>query len=58
VVAVTKFEDQEPAWLVTGTDARGVGAAAAALTESDLERRFALVIARGQKLSAPAVTAP
>ncbi len=54
LVAATRFEKQEPAWLVTGTDAGGVLAAADALRERALARRFALVVSGGRIGSAPA----
>jgi len=54
VVAATRFEKQEPAWLVTGTDSGGVLAAADALQERTLARRFALVVSGGRLGSAPA----
>jgi hypothetical protein len=57
-VAATRFEDQEPAWLITGTDSAGVSAAAAALTEQALERRFALVVSGGRFVSAPGAPGP
>jgi hypothetical protein len=53
LVAATRFEQQEPAWLVTGTDAAGLRAAADSLTEGMLERRFALVVTHGKRASAP-----
>ena len=36
LVAATRFQDQQPTWIVTGTDDVGVAAAAAALTEERL----------------------
>jgi len=58
LVAATRFEKQEPAWLVTGTDATGVLAAADALRERALARRFALVVSGGRLASAPGGGAP
>jgi hypothetical protein len=48
LVAATSFTDQEPTWLVTGTDDVGVAAAAAAITEDQLRDHFALAIEAGK----------
>jgi len=45
LVAATRFEEQAPTWAITGTDAVGVEAAARALEERTLQRRFAIAIA-------------
>lgn len=58
LVAALRFEDQNPTWVITGTDAAGVRAAAGAVTEKALARRFAAVVVDGQVLSAPAGSAP
>lgn len=58
LVAATRFEDQQAAWIITGTDARGALAAADALDERQLERRFALVVAGGRVSSAPEPAGP
>ena len=57
LVAATSFADQEPTWLVTGTDEVGVAAAAAAVTEDQLRDRFALAIEAGKSVPLP-VEAP
>jgi len=44
LVAATRFEQQAPTWAITGTDAAGVMAAARALDERTLQRRFAVAI--------------
>lgn len=44
LVAATRFEQQAPTWTITGTDAAGVMAAARALNERTLARRFAVAI--------------
>jgi hypothetical protein len=44
LIAATRFEEQAPTWTVTGTDPAGVSAAAHALDEQRLTRRFALAI--------------
>lgn len=58
LIAATRFEDQQPAWIITGTDAAGALSAAGALDEHQLERRFALVTSGGQISSAPDPAAP
>lgn len=47
LVAATRLEEQQPTWVVTGTDAAGVRAAASAFREADLRNRFALAVAPG-----------
>ena len=44
LVAAVKLGDQVPTWTVTGTDERGVAAAAGALDAQRLRERFALAI--------------
>jgi hypothetical protein len=53
LVAATADNSSQPTWLVTGTDVRGVSAAAAALTPSRLRDHFALVVHDGSDLPAP-----
>lgn len=53
LVAAVRFEGQQPAWVVTGTDTVGVSAAAAMLQEDVLERRFALAVEDGQPVGLP-----
>jgi hypothetical protein len=53
LVAATSFTDQRPTWLVTGTDAVGVAAAAAAVTEDQLHDHFALAIEAGKGVALP-----
>jgi hypothetical protein len=53
LVAATRFEDQEPTWVVTGTDDAGVAAAAATLREDLLRHRFAVAIDDGQDVPLP-----
>jgi hypothetical protein len=45
LVAATRFEGAPPIWIVTGTDAAGVEAAAMAFEPGDLHDRFALAVA-------------
>ena len=44
LVAATRLRDEQPTWVVTGTDAAGVAAAARALREGALRNRFALAV--------------
>jgi hypothetical protein len=53
LVAATSYTDQQPTWLVTGTDEVGVAAAAAAVTEEQLRDRFALAIEAGKSVPLP-----
>jgi hypothetical protein len=53
LVAATRAQAQQPTWLVTGTDAVGVAAAAAALTEDQLADRFALAVEAGRGVRLP-----
>jgi Domain of unknown function (DUF4430) len=53
LVAATRFEDAQPTWLITGTDARGVDSAVRALDEGALARHFALAISRDRAVPLP-----
>lgn len=53
LVAATRIGDQQPTWIVTGTDAAGVAAAAALLTEDKLARRFAVAVEAGNEIAIP-----
>jgi hypothetical protein len=53
LVAATSFVDQEPTWIVTGTDGVGVAAAAAAMTEDRLRNHFAVAIDAGRGVALP-----
>jgi Domain of unknown function (DUF4430) len=53
LVAATQFLDQQPTWVVTGTDSVGVSAAAAALVEDRLKDHFAVAIENGQEVPLP-----
>jgi hypothetical protein len=58
LLAATGDPDHAPTWLVTGTDAAGVLAAARALDERTLTRRFAVVVAGGRALGVPMAGGP
>jgi hypothetical protein len=54
LIAATRYTEQEPEWLITGTDAAGVQLAAEHLDEASLHDRFALAItATGGLLGLP-----
>jgi hypothetical protein len=53
LVAAVRFGDQQPTWFVTGTDAAGVAAAAAALDEEVLHNSFAAAIEDGIAVPLP-----
>ncbi len=53
LIAATRFEGQQPTWVVTGTDAAGAAAAATAMREETLSRRFALAVQEGRPVSVP-----
>jgi hypothetical protein len=53
LIAATRFEGQQPTWVVTGTDVVGVSAAAAMLQEDVLAHRFALAVEDGQPVPLP-----
>lgn len=53
LIAATRVVDQQPTWLVTGTDTVGVAAAAAALTEDELADRFAVAVESGRGIPLP-----
>jgi hypothetical protein len=53
LVAATRFEEQEPTWVVTGTDPEGVAAATSAFEEGVLKDRFALAVEDGRGVPLP-----
>jgi Domain of unknown function (DUF4430) len=55
LVAATQIEAQQPTWVVTGVDATGVSAAAAALGEDELKDHFAIAVEEGRTLPLPLV---
>jgi len=55
LVAATRFEQQAPTWVITGTDVAGVASAARALDEQTLQRRFALALDGAQAIGLPVV---
>jgi uncharacterized protein DUF4430 len=54
LVAATRYHEDAPAWVVTGTDDAGVNRAAAALSEADLRDRFAVAVTgAGERVDLP-----
>jgi hypothetical protein len=53
LVAATRYQGQGATWLVTGTDEVGVAAAAAALTEDELDNHFAVAVDNGVGIPLP-----
>lgn len=58
LVAATRFGEQQPTWIVTGTDDAGVAAAAAALRSDVLTNRFAVALVDGRGQGLPIKRAP
>jgi Domain of unknown function (DUF4430) len=55
LIAATRYAEEAPVWVVTGTDDAGVQLAARAFNQATLDHRFALVLAPGgAALPAPA----
>jgi hypothetical protein len=53
LIAATSDGSSEPTWLITGTDAAGVSAAAAAFTPAALRNHFALAVTGLRQLPVP-----
>jgi hypothetical protein len=53
LVAATQVADDQPVWVVTGTDAAGVESAGRAFDEGTLDHRFAVVVSRDLPISVP-----
>jgi hypothetical protein len=58
LVAATRVGGEAPTWVVTGTDAVGVAAAAAQLQESALENHFAIAVEDGRPTPLPLLLPP
>jgi len=54
LIAATRYEEQAPTWVVTGTDAAGVQSAARAFDENALGEKFALAISEDRAVPLPA----
>jgi Domain of unknown function (DUF4430) len=55
LVGAVRLADDPPTWIVTGTDARGVEAAAGLFDEEHLRDRYAVAVAGGRELALPVV---
>ncbi len=53
LIAATRSGEDAPVWVVTGTDATGVGAAAGAFDETELRNRFALAVSPAGAFALP-----
>jgi hypothetical protein len=53
LIAATRFQEQQPTWVVTGTDRRGLRAAVALLTPRVLQDRFAVASVGGRPVGLP-----
>jgi hypothetical protein len=53
LVAAVRNADDQPAWLVTGTDEAGIELAGRALEEATLANRFAVALAPGRAIALP-----
>jgi Domain of unknown function (DUF4430) len=53
LIAATRYKEERPTWLVTGTDDVGVAAAAAAMSEDQLANHFAVAVENGRGVSLP-----
>ena len=58
LVAATKLGEEAPTWVVTGTDAVGLAAAAAQLQEEALSNHFAIAVEDGRPVSLPLLPPP
>jgi hypothetical protein len=58
LVAATRFEEQQPTWVVTGVDEAGVAAASAAFDEGILKNRFAVAVEDGRGVPLPVQDTP
>jgi uncharacterized protein DUF4430 len=53
LVAATRFQDQAPTWVVTGTDSAGLGRAISLLDQHTLDSRFAVATSGGAPIPLP-----
>lgn len=56
LVAATRYQDDQPVWVVTGTDQAGVESAVQALDAGVLLNRFAVAIENGRAVALPEAT--
>jgi hypothetical protein len=53
LVAATRYREEPPTWVITGTDAAGVAAAAARLDERTLRNRYAVAVTGTETIGLP-----
>ena len=53
LIAATRYREEPPTWIITGTDAAGVRAAAELLDEATLRNRFAVAVSGGEPVAVP-----
>jgi len=58
LVAATELGGEAPTWIVTGTDAIGLAAAAAQLNEDALKDHFAIAVESGRPVALPVLPPP
>lgn len=58
LIAATRYQDDQPVWVVTGTDEAGVDAAVQAFDEGDLLNHFAVAVVAGRAVPLPAERGP
>jgi Domain of unknown function (DUF4430) len=58
LVAATRLSGEAPTWIVTGTDAVGLAAAAAQLDSDSLDDRFAIAVEGGRPTPLPVLPPP
>jgi len=58
LVAATKLGGEAPTWIVTGTDAVGLAAAAAQLEDAALDDHFAIAVEQGRPVPLPILPPP
>jgi hypothetical protein len=58
LIAATRFQEQQPTWVITGSDDAGVQAAAASLRQDVLQQSFAVAIDEGRGVPLPVSAVP
>jgi hypothetical protein len=57
LIAATRWREEPPTWVVTGTDAAGIDVAARAFEEAVLRDRFAIAVVSGRAVPLPITAA-
>ena len=58
LIAATKLGGEAPTWIVSGTDAVGLAAAAAQLEDGALNDNFAIAVEDGRPVALPVLPRP